>query len=132
GWGVGVGEGGADGLAGLGRGGGAPGLPLPVGAVWIAAERVALFRALWPHGRLEPSIVAPGAAPARGPSPEEALREILRGRLEGQGPITQEALGRPLGLEPAKVAGALAALENEGVGRARADAAGGGMEGGWQ
>jgi ATP-dependent helicase Lhr and Lhr-like helicase len=111
---VGAGDGWCDWLAELSRERRAARLHLPVGAVWIAAERVALFRALWPHGRLEPSIVAPGAAPARGPSPEEALREILRGRLEGQGPITQEALGRPLGLEPAQVAGALAALETEG------------------
>jgi len=85
---------------------------LPAGAVWIAAERMAQFQALWPHGRLEPAIVMP--AVARDPSPEEALREILRGRLEGQGPITQDALGQPLGLGPAQVAGALAALESEG------------------
>src|SRR5262249_10084240 len=89
-------------------------LLLPGGAVWIAAERAAQFRALWPDGRLEPSIVAPAAEPASGLSSEEALREILRGRLEGQGPITQDALGQPLGLEPTQVAGALAGLETEG------------------
>ena len=35
-------------------------------------------------------------------SREEALVEILRGRLEGLGPVTQEALAAPLGLEPAR------------------------------
>ncbi|HEY7086010.1 MAG TPA: DEAD/DEAH box helicase [Hyphomicrobiaceae bacterium] len=89
-------------------------LHLSAGAVWIAAERVVQFRALWPHSRLEPSIVAPATGPACGLSPEEALREIIRGRLEGQGPITQDALGEPLGLEPVEVAGALAALQTEG------------------
>ncbi len=103
-----------DWLAELGRERRAARLHLPAGAVWIAAERAAQFRALWPQGRLEPSIVAPAVEPARDPSPEEALREILRGRLEGQGPITQNALGQPLGLEPAQAAGALAALETEG------------------
>ncbi|HET6927054.1 MAG TPA: DEAD/DEAH box helicase [Hyphomicrobiaceae bacterium] len=109
---VGAGEGWHDWLAELGRERRVARLHLPAGAVWIAAERMAQFQALWPHGRLEPAIVMPTVAPD--PSPEEALREILRGRLEGQGPITQDALGQPLGLGPAQVAGALAALESEG------------------
>jgi ATP-dependent helicase Lhr and Lhr-like helicase len=111
---VGAGEGWSDWLAELARERRAAKLHLPAGAVWIAAERVAQFRALWPDRRLEPSIVAPVAGPERDPSPEEALREIIRGRLEGQGPITQDALGEPLGLEPVQVAGALAALQTEG------------------
>ncbi len=47
-------------------------------------------------------------------SHEQALVEILRGRLEGLGPVTQTALAAPLGLEPAAVSSALAALEVEG------------------
>jgi ATP-dependent helicase Lhr and Lhr-like helicase len=109
---VGAGEGWHDWLAELGRERRVARLHLPAGAVWIAAERMTQFQALWPHGRLEPAIVMPAVAPD--PSPEEALREIVRGRLEGQGPITQDALGQPLGLGPAQVAGALAALESEG------------------
>jgi ATP-dependent helicase Lhr and Lhr-like helicase len=109
---VGASEGWHDWLAELGRERRVARLHLPAGAVWIAAERMTQFQALWPHGRLEPAIVMPAVAPD--PSPEEALREILRGRLEGQGPITQDALGQPLGLGPAQVAGALAALESEG------------------
>jgi ATP-dependent helicase Lhr and Lhr-like helicase len=109
-----AGDGWSDWLAQLAHERRAARLHLPAGVVWIAAERVAQCRALWPNAHLEPSIVAPAAKAARGTGPEEALREIVRGRLEGQGPITQDALGQPLGLEPAQVAGALAALETEG------------------
>ena len=44
-----------------------------------------------------------------------ALVEILRGRLEGLGPVTPTALAAPLGLEPSAIAAALAALESEGA-----------------
>src|SRR5207245_3754706 len=47
-------------------------------------------------------------------SPEDALIEILRGRLEGLGPVTEAALAAPLGLSSQEIAAALAALEAEG------------------
>jgi ATP-dependent helicase Lhr and Lhr-like helicase len=82
-------------------------------AVWVAAERLPQFLALWPDARMEPAIAAaPGYE--RAWAPEEALVEILRGRLEGLGPAPEAALAAPLGLPPAAVAGALAALEAEG------------------
>ena len=59
-------------------------------------------------------------------SREEALVEILRGRLEGLGPVTENALAAPLGVEPTEIAAALTALETEGFamrGRFSPDAA---------
>jgi len=47
-------------------------------------------------------------------SREEALIEILRGRLEGLGPVTEAALAAPLRIEPREISAALAALETEG------------------
>src|SRR5262249_53721908 len=47
-------------------------------------------------------------------SPDRALIEILRGRLEGLGPITPQALAAPLGLPASDIAAALGALEAEG------------------
>ena len=47
-------------------------------------------------------------------SPDEALTEVLRGRLEGLGPVTPGALAAPLGLEPDEISAALLALEAEG------------------
>ena len=38
----------------------------------------------------------------------------MRGRLEGQGPVTAAALATALGLEPTEIAAALVALETEG------------------
>ena len=48
-------------------------------------------------------------------SADSALIEILRGRLEGLGPVTPTALAAPLGLEPSAITAALAALESEGA-----------------
>jgi ATP-dependent Lhr-like helicase len=86
----------------------------PGATVWIAAERLPQFQALWPEAGLEPKIAAPTAQAPRDWSRDDALVEILRGRLEGQGPVAQNALAAPLGLEPSDIAAALAALQAEG------------------
>ncbi len=88
-------------------------LRTPGAALWVAAERLPQLRALWPTAALEPAI-APPPSLARDWPPDAALVELLRGRLEGSGPVTAAALARLLGLEPADIAGALAALEVEG------------------
>jgi ATP-dependent Lhr-like helicase len=82
--------------------------------IWVAAERLPQFQALWPDAALEPAIAAPGAYAGREWSPDLALVEILRGRLEGLGPVSAEALAAPLGLAADEIAYALAALEAEG------------------
>jgi ATP-dependent Lhr-like helicase len=89
-------------------------LSTPAGTLWITAERLPEFRALWPNATLLPEITAPSPFAARNWSPEEALIEILRGRLEGQGPVTETALAAPLGRVPGDIAAALAALQAEG------------------
>ncbi len=89
-------------------------LQTPHSALWIAAERLPQFLALWPQARLEPAIAAPAEYAARAWSPDEALVEIVRGRLEGLGPVTEEALAAPLGLSTGDVAIPLAALQVEG------------------
>jgi ATP-dependent helicase Lhr and Lhr-like helicase len=89
-------------------------LQAPQTTLWVAAERLPHFQAIWPDARLEPDIAAPAAYAERVWSAEESLVEILRGRLEGQGPVTQEALATPLGLAPTDIAAALTALEVEG------------------
>jgi ATP-dependent Lhr-like helicase len=89
-------------------------------AFWVAAERMDQFKAVWPQARRRPDIPTP-ASPSNRPqagdevwSPEQALVEILRGRLEGFGPVTAIALAAPLGLEADAVRPALMALEVEG------------------
>ncbi len=95
-------------------------------SLWIAAERLPQFRALWPGARLDPPIAAPAEYAEREWAPEEALREIIRGRLEGLGPTVADTLAASLGWEPKDIAAALASLEAEGFalrGRFTANAA---------
>src|SRR5205823_12874011 len=87
-----------------------PGLRRDDGRIWVAAERLPLFAALWPEARLDPPITAPASQAERVWSPEEALVEILRGRLEGLGPVSEAALAAPFGLTPYDIAGATMTL----------------------
>ncbi len=87
----------------------------PEANLWIPAERLAQFRAVWPEARLEPEIAPPADQAALTWSRDDALVEILRGRLEGLGPVTPTALTAPLGLEPGAAAPALVALESDGA-----------------
>ena len=79
--------------------------------LWIAAERVLDLRAVRPNDLLELDP-APGTAPPD--SGEDALRELVRGRLGGLGPVTASALAASIGIGGPPVRAALAALENEG------------------
>jgi len=81
--------------------------------VWIAAERLPQFRAVWPTITTKPAIAAPAAYDQQW-SRDEALVEIMRGRLEGLGPVAQDTLASPLALQPNEIATPLAALEAEG------------------
>jgi len=68
---------------------------------------------VWPALTAAPAIAAPAAYDRQWPA-DEALVEIVRGRLEGLGPVTQTALAAALGLQPDAIAATLAALEAEG------------------
>jgi ATP-dependent helicase Lhr and Lhr-like helicase len=83
-------------------------------SIWVTAERLPQFLALWPNAALAPAISAPAVYAAKNWAPDEALTEIVRGRLEGSGPVAQDALAASLGLEPSQLAGTLVALEVEG------------------
>jgi ATP-dependent Lhr-like helicase len=98
----------------------------PGGAIWIAAERVPQFAALWPDAAPEPDVKAPAALAGKAWSREEALVEIVRGRLEGLGPVTEAALAGSIRVEPGEMAAALVGLQTEGFamcGRFTPDAA---------
>ncbi|HEY0185830.1 MAG TPA: DEAD/DEAH box helicase [Rhodopila sp.] len=88
---------------------------VPRAALWIPAERLLQFQAVWPEARLQPAIAPPPDQSRTGWSRDQALVEILRGRLEGLGPVTQTVLAAALGLEASEIAAALAVLEVEGT-----------------
>jgi ATP-dependent helicase Lhr and Lhr-like helicase len=77
------------------------------------AERLPQIRAVL--GAVPPALVAPARERARIWGRAEAVRELLRGRMEISGPITAAALGTPLGLGAAEAEEALVALEAEGA-----------------
>ncbi|HEY0156600.1 MAG TPA: DEAD/DEAH box helicase [Thermoanaerobaculia bacterium] len=79
------------------------------GGLWIAAERLPELRAI--H-TVQTSLAAP-ASRNRAWTRDEALVELIRGRMTITGPITAAALARSVGVE--SVDAALHALENEGT-----------------
>lgn len=78
----------------------------------VAAERLHEFLAVFPGAALSETIEPTSA---NRPTSDEALREILRGRLELLGPVTAGALGEPLGMDDNAVLTALLQLEAEGA-----------------
>lgn len=105
----------SDRLAALARDKRATKLISPRATLWVAAERLTQLRAIWPQARLSPEISPPADQAQAVWSHEQALVEILRGRLEGLGPVTQTELAASLGLEPEAITAALIALETEGT-----------------
>jgi ATP-dependent Lhr-like helicase len=100
-------------LSDLARAGRVTRLSTATATFWVAAERLPHFQALWPSAALDPEITPTASAePCR--TPEQALVEVVRGRLEGQGPVTLSELAITLRLEAQQIAAALAALEVEG------------------
>ena len=78
----------------------------------VAAERLHHFQALFPGALLSPVI---DAVVQLAPDGEDALREVLRGRLDLLGPVSAAFLAEPLGLQAADLAVALLQLESEGA-----------------
>src|SRR5881296_3201193 len=80
----------------------------------VAAERLPMLEAVFPGAKCEPALSVPARDRAKGWTREEALRELVRGRLEGVGPTTAPELARALGVPAGDVDFALGALEHEG------------------
>src|SRR5690606_14012039 len=102
-----------DWLAELERSGRAARFTTPAGGVVFAsAERLAELELALPEGCAAAGAVA---LPTKIADGAEALRELVRSRLEALGPITAERLGAPLGLGAEAVLPALVALEAQGA-----------------
>jgi ATP-dependent Lhr-like helicase len=81
--------------------------------LWVTAERLHLLQAIAPEAPMQPAIEAP--ADAEQPADRDtALRELLRSRLGGLGPVTVAQLAAPLFLRATQVEAALLALQAEG------------------
>jgi ATP-dependent Lhr-like helicase len=82
--------------------------------LWVAAERLPQLKVVYRTAGLEPPIVAPESVSRMEWSAEDALVEIIRGRLEGLGPVTVEQLIESSGLSKLEIETALLRLEAEG------------------
>lgn len=80
--------------------------------VHLAAERLHEFEAVFPEAIFTPPIAA---VTTYQPDPHDALREIVRGRLDLLGPTSAAALAAPLGLSAGALLPALLRLEAEGA-----------------
>ena len=102
-------------LDSLGREGRAARLHTPGGSeIWIAAERLDQVQAVFDSCELTPPLCFPERMKPRDWSPEDALVELLRGRLEALGPVTKAALADETDLPAGRIEAALVSLEGEG------------------
>jgi ATP-dependent helicase Lhr and Lhr-like helicase len=82
-------------------------------ALWFATERRPRADAVYPNATFEPNVTVP-AEHDKSSSRDEALVELVRGRLEGLGPVTARAIATSFGLPQPDIAAALASLQSEG------------------
>ncbi len=80
----------------------------------VAAERLREFELIYGDTAIDPGIAALPFDAGNVASREEAIREVIRSRLEGLGPTIAMQLAKPLRIEAAEIDMALLALEHEG------------------
>jgi ATP-dependent helicase Lhr and Lhr-like helicase len=104
-------------LAQLAAGGRATHMALggpPSPSLWVTTERLRELTTVHPSARLEPPVTVPAQYAEKTWERSEAVREIVRGRLEGLGPTTAAALADALSIGVNEIGVALIALETEG------------------
>ena len=81
---------------------------------WLAAERLPIIEAIYPGFRTEPALIAPESETKKIWERSDALRELVRGRMEISGPATIDSLAQFFRLPASEIEQALLALEAEG------------------
>ena len=82
--------------------------------LWVASERLPMLKAVLPDASIKPEVRVPDREMSVEWTHEDALRELIRGRLECLGPVTAANIGSSLGMEEKTVLPTLIALESEG------------------
>ena len=82
--------------------------------LWVAVERLPMLHAIYPDVAPIPSLEVPAEFTARAWTNEEALTELVRGQLQGVGPVTATQLAQRLGVTQSALDLALVILEGEG------------------
>jgi ATP-dependent helicase Lhr and Lhr-like helicase len=83
-------------------------------AFCVAAERLPMLQAIYPNAVSEPELVLPDSVHGKTWERADAIRELVRGRMEVCGPITVSELADTLVLQQSEIDAALLALEAEG------------------
>lgn len=86
----------------------------PAVRLWVAAERLPQINVVYAGAAFDPDIAAPESVSRVTWSVEDAIAEIVRGRLEGSGPVTISELTRLSGLSQTDIEMGLLKLEAEG------------------
>ncbi len=81
---------------------------------YVASERLPMLRAIYPNAVCEPELVLPDSMHGKTWERTDAIRELVRGRMEICGPITVSELAHILLLQHPEIDAALLALEAEG------------------
>lgn len=82
--------------------------------LWIAVERLPRWLAVFPSVKVPARIVVPEPYASAVVTRDEALLEIVRGRLQMLGPVTADSLAAPLELPVSEIDSAVLQLEQEG------------------
>jgi ATP-dependent helicase Lhr and Lhr-like helicase len=81
---------------------------------YVASERLPMLQVIYPSAVAEPELVLPDSMHGRTWQRADAIRELVRGRMEVCGPITLGELADTLVLQQSEIDAALLALEAEG------------------
>ncbi|HEX6565525.1 MAG TPA: hypothetical protein VF020_14640, partial [Chthoniobacterales bacterium] len=99
----------------LAKGDARPNRSEPLGRpFWIAAERLPMLQTIYPDRKVEPALVPPAGEIERQWQRADAIRELVRGRMEVIGPITATKVASLFQLPVGDINIALTALEGEG------------------
>ncbi len=83
-------------------------------SLWAPLERLPQLQALYPQATVQPAVDIPGNVQGLHPT-EEPLADLLRGRMEVEGPVTQADLAQRYGLSINAVEQAMLRLEADGM-----------------
>jgi ATP-dependent Lhr-like helicase len=83
-------------------------------AFWVAVERLPMLQTIYLDAAPEPNLVAPESVRDQKWERPDAIRELIRGRMEVCGPVSAGELTENLSLTSSEIDAALLALEAEG------------------
>ena len=81
---------------------------------WVCAERLPMLKTIYPASNVDPQLNAPESVQKQNWERSNAVREMLRGRVEVSGPVTVGQLQAILSLSSSEIEAGLLGLESEG------------------